>query len=132
MLEMSPKQVVEAYNLELWNKKNYQLGAEIIADTVVRYYPGSSQTMTRAEALQRVKDVYSNTFETCEFKLTHLFAEGEYVTLVWEMFAVTKDGEDFVHSNIEIFRVVNGQICEFWNPENTGQPNDVWGKACQN
>ena len=126
MSTMSPKEVVEAYNYELWNNRNYELGARILADSVVRYYPGHRQIMSRTEALQRVKDVYANTFESCEFKCHRLFADGEYVTLIWEMFAVTKEGEDFVHSSVEVFRVVDGRICEFWNPENTGKPNGCW------
>lgn len=125
-MTMTPKEVVEAYNYELWNKQNYELGAEIIADTVIRHYPGSTQTQTRAEALQRVKDTYANTFPTCEFKIPKLLAEGEYVTLFWEMFARSKGGEEVIYSSIEVFRVVDGQICEFWNPTYTEGSNGVW------
>jgi len=124
---MTPKEVVEAYNYELWNKQNYELGAQIIADKVTRYYPGKTQTMTREEALQRVKDSYANTLPTVEFKIPKLLAEGEYVTLFWEMFAKTMDGDDMTYSSIEVFRVVDGKITEFWNPTYTEGSNGVWG-----
>lgn len=125
-MTMTPKEVVEAYNYELWNKKNYKLGAEIIADKVVRHYPGSSQIMTREESLQRVKDTWANNFTTCEFKIPKLFAEGEYVTLFWENHGTTKEGAEILYSSIEVFRVVDGQITEFWNPSYTEGNNGAW------
>ena len=125
----TPKEVIEAYNLELWNKKNYQLGEQLIADKVIRHYPGSSRTMTKDEAIQRVKDAYAKHFAEIEFTLHKLLAEGEYVTLLWEMQATTFEAENFVFSSIEVFRVVDGEICEFWNPlhTQTGQgANGLW------
>ena len=125
----TPKAVVEAYNLELWNKKNYQLGEQLIAEEVIRHYPGSSTTMTKDEAIQRVKDTYAKNFAEIEFTLHKLLAEGEYVTLLWEMQAKTLEAENFVFSSIEVFRVVDGKIREFWNPSHTqtGQgTNGLW------
>lgn len=126
-MTMTPIEVVEAYNYELWNKQNYELGAKIIADTVTRHYPGSVQTMTREESLQRVRDTYANNFTSCEFTLPKLLADGEYVTLFWEMRGKSKEGEDMLYSSIEVFRVVNGQICEFWNPSYVEGSNGAWG-----
>ena len=45
MSTLTPKQVVEAYNCELWNKQNWAIGAEIISDPIVRHYPGSVVTL---------------------------------------------------------------------------------------
>lgn len=127
MAQRSPKEVVELYNYELWNKQNYALGAELIADTVIRHYPGSTTTMTKQQALQRVKDTYANIFPTIEFSIPRLLAEDEFVTLFWEMFATTKEGENVTYSNMEVFRVVDGRITEFWNPTQPDQPNGEWG-----
>ena len=126
----TPKEVVEDYNFELWNKQNYELGEQIIADEVIRHYPGSTVTMTKDEAIQRVKDAWAKNFAEIEFTLHKLLVAGEYVTLLWEMQAKTFESENFVFSSIEVFRVVNGKICEFWNPIHgqTGQgTNGLWG-----
>lgn len=48
MTARTPKDVVEAYNYELWNKKNYALGEELIADQVTRHYAGSVETMSKS------------------------------------------------------------------------------------
>ena len=123
------KEVVEAYNYELWNKQNYALGEEIIADTVTRYYPGKTQTLTREESLQRVKDVFENLHSACEFSLPMLLVDGEYVTICWENRATpkTEAGKKAAnYSSIEIFRVVNGQITEFWNPSYVEVSNGFW------
>ena len=88
-------EVVEAYNYELWNKQNYELGGEIIADQVVRHYPGSVNTLSKEEALQRVKHAYAEVFSTIKFTLPKTIVEGEYVTIVWQLEATTKEAEGF-------------------------------------
>lgn len=127
MTTRTPKEVVEAYNYELWNKRNYQLGEELIADEVVRHYPGSVETMSRQDAIRRVKDAYAQVFAEIDFTIHNMLLDGEFVTLLWEMQAKTLEGEDFVYSSIEVFRVVDGRIREFWNPINVQDTNGVWG-----
>ena len=127
MATRTPKEAVEAYNYELWNKRNYQLGEELIADEVIRHYPGSVQTLSKEDAIARVKSAYARVFSEIEFTIHKLLLDGEYVTLLWEMHAKTHDEEDFVYSSIEVFRVVDGKIREFWNPLNVQETNGVWG-----
>ena len=127
MAARTPKEVIETYNYELWNKKNYQLGEELIADEVIRHYPGSVETMSKEAAIQRVKDAYAQVFTEIEFTVHKMMLDGEFVTLLWEMRAKTLQGEDFVYSSIEVFRVVDGKICEFWNPIHIQETNGVWG-----
>ena len=127
MTARTPKEVVEAYNYELWNKRNYQLGEELIADEVIRHYPGSVETMSKADAIARVKDTYANVFAELEFTIHKMMLDGEFVTLLWEVHGKTLQGEDFVYGCIEVFRVVDGKICEFWNPMQIREANGVWG-----
>lgn len=127
MTTRTPKEVVEAYNYELWNKKNYELGEALIADQVIRHYPGSVQIMSKAEAIARVEDTYANNFAEIEFKIHKIFVEDEFVTLLWDMEAKTLHGEDFIYSSVEVFHVVDGKICEFWNPTHIQETNGVWG-----
>ena len=126
MAHRTPMEVVEAYNYELWNKQNYPLGEEILADKVVRHYPGSSLTLTRDEAIARVQETYESVFSSIEFVIKKLLVDGEFVTLLWDMHAQTKQDEPFLHSSIEVFRVVDGQISEFWNPINPEQSIGLW------
>ena len=127
MTARTPKEVVEAYNYELWNKRNYQLGEELIAEEVIRHYPGSVETMCMDDAIQRVKDAYAQVFSEIEFTIHKIMVDGEFVTLLWEMQATTHEAEDFVYSSIEVFRVVDGKIREFWNPINVQETNGMWG-----
>ena len=127
MATRTPKEVVEAYNYELWNNRNYELGEELIADEVIRHYPGSVETMSKDDAIARVKDAYAQVFCEIEFTIHKLMVEGELVTLLWEMQAKTHDEEDFVYSSIEVFRVVEGRIREFWNPIHVQETNGFWG-----
>lgn len=127
MTTRTPKEVVEAYNYELWNKRNYQLGEELIADEVIRHYPGSVETLSRDDAIARVKDAYAQVFSEIEFTIHKMMVDGELVTLLWEMQAKTLEEEDFVYSSIEVFRVVDGKIREFWNPIHIQETNGVWG-----
>ena len=127
MATRTPKEVVQAYNYELWNKKNYQLGEELIAEEVIRHYPGSVETMSKEAAIQRVKDAYAQVFTEIEFTIHKMMLDGEFVTLLWEMRAKTLKAEDFIYSSIEVFRVVDGKICEFWNPIHVQETNGVWG-----
>ena len=127
MAARTPKEVVEAYNYELWNKRNYRLGEELIADEVIRHYPGSVETMSKDDAIQRVKDAYAKVFSAIEFTIHKMMLDGEFVTLLWEMHARTHEEEDFVYGSIEVFRVVDGKIREFWNPIQIQETNGVWG-----
>ena len=45
------REVVELYNLELWNNRDFELAEELIADTVIRHEVGEAHTLTREQAL---------------------------------------------------------------------------------
>ena len=126
MSAMTPKQVVEAYNYELWNKQNWTIGEQIISDQIVRHYPGSVVTLSRTEAIRRVKDTYRNRFPKMEFRLPMLLEDGEFVTLVWEMHGEDLEANETVFGGIEIFRVVDGRICEVWNDLNEHPAYGEW------
>jgi predicted SnoaL-like aldol condensation-catalyzing enzyme len=117
------REVVEAYNLELWNKQRLELADEIIADTMIRHEVGESHTLTRAEALKRVTDTWAQ-MDRLRFDLNIVIdgGDGEHVAMVWDSTMAKGDNEVKVAS-IEVFRVVNGQIVEVWN---CGYKLGVW------
>ena len=117
------REVVEAYNLELWNEQRLELADEIIADTMIRHDVGESHTLTRAVALKRVIDTWAQ-MDTLRFDLNIVIdgGDGEHVAMVWDS-TMAKDDNEVKVASIEVFRVVNGQIVEVWN---CGYKLGVW------
>ncbi len=52
------REVVELYNLVVWNECNIDLAEELFADNVIRHEVGESHTLTREQAVNRVKDMW--------------------------------------------------------------------------
>lgn len=117
------REVVQAYNLELWNEKKFELADELIADTMIRHDVGESNTLTRAQALKRVTDTWAE-MDSLRFDLNIVIdgGDGEHVAMVWDS-TMTKDGNEVKVASIEVFRVVNGKIVEVWN---CGYKLGVW------
>jgi predicted SnoaL-like aldol condensation-catalyzing enzyme len=114
----TPREVVEDYNFELWNKQRYELADEIIADTVIRHEIGAVETLTREQSLHRIIDAWSRV-EHLDFTLLRVIAQGELVSVVYQCRSRTHDGNEIAVGSIEVFRVVDGKICEVWNAAHT-------------
>jgi len=117
------REVVELYNLELWNNGRFELAEELIADSMIRHEVGEAHTLTRAQALKRVTDTWAE-FDHIRFDLNIVIADddGEHVTIVYDSVLSKGDNEVKVAS-IEVFRVVEGAIAEVWN---CGYKLGVW------
>ncbi|MCV7320977.1 ester cyclase [Mycolicibacterium confluentis] len=118
------REVVELYNLELWNNQRYDLVDEIIADTMVRHEVGESHTLSRADARKRVEDMWEQ-FESLTFVLNSVIADedGQHVAIVYDSTISAKDGSEFKIASIEVFKVVDGRITDVWN---CGYGQGVW------
>jgi predicted SnoaL-like aldol condensation-catalyzing enzyme len=118
------REVVELYNLVVWNERNFDLAGELFADTVIRHEVGEAHTLTREQAVNRVKDLWE-IFDKLRFDLTIVVAgdDGEHVALVYDSSMTTKDGTVTNVGSIEVFRVVAGRITEVWN---CGYKQGVW------
>jgi predicted SnoaL-like aldol condensation-catalyzing enzyme len=118
------REVVELYNLVVWNERNFDLAEELFADTVIRHEVGEAHTLTREQAVNRVKDLWA-IFDKLRFDLTIVVAgdDGEHVALVYDSSMTTKDGTETNVGSIEVFRVVAGRITEVWN---CGYKQGVW------
>jgi predicted SnoaL-like aldol condensation-catalyzing enzyme len=53
--------------------------------------------------------------ERLDFTLLRVIAEGEFVSIVYQCRSRSRDGNEFTVASIEVFRVVDGRICEVWN-----------------
>ena len=118
------REVVELYNLVVWNERDLNLAAELFADNVIRHEVGESHTLTHAQAVQRVADVWQ-LFDSLRFDLNIVVAgdDGEHVAIVYDSSMTAKDGTETNVASIEVFRVVAGKITEVWN---CGYRQGVW------
>src|SRR5262245_3754304 len=120
----SAREVVELYNLVVWNERDFALADELMGESVIRHDVGDVKTLTHQEAVQRIVDTWE-MFDKLRFDLKMVIAgeDGEFVTLVYESPMTTKDGNETTVSSMEIFRVVDGRIVEVWN---CGYKQGVW------
>ena len=118
------REVVELYNLVVWNECNIDLAEELLADNVIRHEVGEAHTLTHAQAVQRVADVWQ-LFDSLRFDLDIVIEgdDGEHVGIVYDSTMTTGDGTQTNVASIEVFRVVDGKITEVWN---CGYKQGVW------
>jgi ketosteroid isomerase-like protein len=110
------REVVELYNFVAWNKRDYELAGELFADSVVRHEVGGSHTLSRDEAVKRIKDVWA-LFDHMRFEMPVVVAgdDSEHVAIVYDTTMTTSEGNVVESGSMEIFRVVAGRITEVWN-----------------
>ena len=118
------REVVEQYNLMVWNTRDFALAEELLGDSVTRHEVGEVHVLTREEAVRRVADTWE-MFDEIRFDLNLIVAgdDGEHVALVYQSPMTLKDGTEICIGSMEIFRVVDGRITEVWN---CGYKQGVW------
>jgi predicted SnoaL-like aldol condensation-catalyzing enzyme len=118
------REVVELYNLVVWNKRDFALAEELLGDTVTRHEVGEAILLTHEEAVSRIVDQWA-MFEAIRFDLNLVVAgdDGEHVAIVYQSPMTLKDGTSVDVGSMEIFRVVAGKITEVWN---CGYKQGVW------
>lgn len=123
-LVRTAREVVELYNLVVWNQRDLTLAEELFADSVIRHEVGEAHTLTREQAVNRVKDLWE-LFDSLRFDLNIVVPgdDGEHVAIVYDSTMTTKDGTNTNVASIEVFRVVDGKIIEVWN---CGYKQGVW------
>ncbi len=120
----SSREVVELYNLVVWNKRDFALADELMGETVMRHEVGEAQTLTHEQAVQRIVDNWA-MFEELRFDLNLVVTgdDGEHVAIVYQSPMTLTDGTKIDVGSMEIFRVVDGRITEVWN---CGYKQGVW------
>ncbi|RZT19325.1 SnoaL-like protein [Mycobacterium sp. BK558] len=118
------RDVVEQYNLVVWNQRDVALAGELLGETVIRHEVGEAVTLTHDQAVARVVD-HLGMFETIRFDLHLVVAgdDGEHVAVVYQSPMRLTDGTETIIGSMEIFRVVDGRITEVWN---CGYKQGVW------
>ena len=120
----SAREVVELYNLVVWNKRDFELAEELMGDSVIRHEVGEATTLTHVQAVRRIVDHWE-MFSTIRFDLNLVVAgdDGEHVAIVYQSPMELKDGTKTDVGSMEIFRVVDGRITEVWN---CGYKQGIW------
>lgn len=123
-MSRTAREVVELYNLVVWNRRDFALAAELLGESVVRHGVGEVVTLTHEQAVARVVDHW-DMFEHIRFDLNLVVAgdDGEHVAIVYQSPMRLKDGTETTVGSMEIFRVVKGRITEVWN---CGYKQGVW------
>ena len=118
------REVVELYNLVVWNERDFALAEELMGDTVIRHEVGEALTLTHRQAVQRIVEHWE-MFDKLRFDLNVVVAgdDGEHVAIVYGSSMELKDGTRIDVGSMEIFRVVDGRITEVWN---CGHKQGVW------
>jgi predicted SnoaL-like aldol condensation-catalyzing enzyme len=124
MATRTAREVVELYNLVVWNECDLALAEELLADNVIRHEVGQAHTLTHAQAVQRVADVWQ-LFDSVHFDLYIVIEghDGEHVAIVYDSTTTAADGVETNVASMEVFRVVDGKITEVWN---CGYQQGVW------
>ena len=118
------REVVEDYNLVVWNQRDFTLAEYLMGDSVIRHDVGEATTLSHEQAVARIVDHW-DMFEAIRFDLNLVVAgdDGEHVAIVYQSPMTLKDGTETTISSMEIFRVVDGRIVEVWN---CGYKQGVW------
>jgi len=123
-MSRTAREVVELYNLVVWNERNFHLADELMGESVIRHEVGEAQTLTHDQAVQRVVDHWE-MFDKLRFDLNLVVSgdDGEHVAIAYQSPMTLKDGTETTVGSMEIFRVVRGRITEVWN---CGYKQGVW------
>jgi predicted SnoaL-like aldol condensation-catalyzing enzyme len=123
-MSRAAREVVELYNLVVWNERNFTLADELLGESVIRHEVGEAKTLSHEQAVQRVVEHWA-MFDEVRFDLNLIVAgdDGEHVAIVYESPMTLKDGTETTIGSMEIFRVVDGRITEVWN---CGYKQGVW------
>jgi predicted SnoaL-like aldol condensation-catalyzing enzyme len=118
------REVVELYNLVVWNERDLDLAEELLGDTVVRHEVGEAHTLTHGEAVQRVAQAW-RLFDSLRFDLNVVVegTDGEHVAIIYDSTMIAGEETETNVASIEVFRVVAGRFTEVWN---CGYQQGVW------
>ncbi|GAC1635087.1 MAG: hypothetical protein NVS4B6_01380 [Mycobacterium sp.] len=123
-MSRSAREVVELYNLVVWNERDFKLADELMGNSVIRHDVGEVRTLTHEQAAQRIVDRWE-LFDKLRFDLNLVVAgdDGEHVAIVYQSPLQLKDGTKTDVGSMEIFRVLDGRIVEVWN---CGYKQGIW------
>jgi steroid delta-isomerase-like uncharacterized protein len=123
-MSTSVKELVRRYREELWNEGDLRVASEIIA-TDCRYHiydPITTLLGTGPERAMKAVSLYRSAFPDLQFTIEDLFAENDRALVRWtfrgthtgELFGVAPSRMKITIAGMDMFRVVDGKIQEYW------------------
>lgn len=116
----TPRELIQLYWEEAWNKGNVELIREICTDPMIRHYPGKLVRLSHDEQIARLRKLIAEM----QPHFTHevIVADEHGASSVWNM---TSPFEKYAKlSSIETFRVKDGRLWRTWNATNAWEH---WG-----
>ncbi len=112
MAVRTPRELINLYWEEIWNKGNVELIREICADPMIRHTTGPVERLSHEQQIERVGSIV----EKMKPRFTHevLVADDTYASSVWNMFSESEKIPRM--SGVETFKAENGRLTECWNP----------------
>ena len=117
------REVVELYNLSVWNERDFDLAVELVADTMIRHEVGSGHAVTRQQVRKGIEEILA-MFDKLHWDLHLVIAgdDGQHVAVVYNA-TMTKGGDEAQVGGMDVYRVVDGEITEMWNG---GDKQGLW------
>ncbi len=120
----SADEVVRRYVSEVYDRRNAEAIAELVADPTVRHEPGGeTQVLTIADSMARAVR-FQREYSAMRFDDVVYIANDNAVCFVFDAVLKRADGTEVTLCGAEIFRVTNGKITEVWNP---APSSGLWG-----
>jgi predicted ester cyclase len=108
---------------DVWGKGDFEAERELISTNVIDHNPVPGFA-TGFEGHHQVLAMFQNAFDG-QVTLENVIAEGDMVVDRWifhgthrgELFGIPPTGKQVTFTGIDISRIENGQIVEFWHQE---------------
>lgn len=110
-INRTPKELIELYWEEVWNKRNTQMIRELCADPITRHDPGCVTELSVDDQIARVNQQSEQAEPYFEHEVLH--ADDTTVTSVWNLH--TRKGEPLELCGIEVFKAKDGKFTDCWN-----------------
>ena len=115
------KAVVSRIYAELVNQEKKSVIEEVFAEDVVVHDPFMG-VLTGREGFRQLLGIFDAAFPGHRVKVHQFIAEGDWVTVLHTHTAkhtgpfmnLPPSGREAIVNGVEVFRLVNGQIAEFW------------------
>jgi steroid delta-isomerase-like uncharacterized protein len=118
------KAIVRRIYDELLNQENKAIIDEVYADNVIIHDPFMG-TASGVDAFKQLLGMFDTAFPHHRVKVEQILAEGDYVSVLHTHTAthtgpfmnMPPTGKQVTVNGIELFRLKNGQIVEFWRKD---------------
>jgi steroid delta-isomerase-like uncharacterized protein len=117
------KQLVLRFYDELWNRGNFDVADELVADDYVRHDLRPGDAPPGPAGQKEVAQRFRAAFPDVRLELAALVAEGDLVAARWTISGthtgawgdVAATGRHVRFTGVNFFRLAGGKIAEIWN-----------------